>query len=130
MKLKTMLTHRQAMILIGLFLFSLVALATDIAEARWRMFGRRSNSYSGTRSSYGAPANCYSGTDQERCQAEAEYMANRGIFAHVGGLIGAFEGWGAGGRSCATCVPGSGMRLTGDGWASGPGGSFRVRSWR
>lgn len=112
-----------------LFVVLVMGVCSDsFASRRW--FRGRSNYSSNRSSSYGAPANCYSGTDQERCQAEAEHMANRGIFAHVASRIGNFEGWGAGGRSCATCVPGSGMRLTGDGWASGPGGSFRVRSWR
>ena len=32
------------------------------------------------------------GSDQERCQAEANYMASRGIKGHVWGCIGRFEG--------------------------------------
>lgn len=113
---------------IALFLILTLFLVSDVSAIGRRRYRVRTTYRSS--SSYSAPANCYSGTDQERCQAEAEYMAAHGIFAHVGALIGNFEGWGYGGRNCSTCTPRSGMRLTGDGWASGPGGSFRVRSWR
>ena len=82
---------------------------------------RKSNTY---RSS--GPSHLYVGTDQERCYAEAQYMSQNRIFAHVGGLIGHFEGWGYGGPNCSTCTPRNGMTLTGDASVGG----FRVRSWR
>lgn len=74
----------------------------------------------------------YSGSDQDRCQAEANYMASRGITGHVGGVIGRFEGVGFGhSPNCNTCTPGNGMRLTGDACAQGRNGMwYRVRSWR
>jgi hypothetical protein len=73
----------------------------------------------------------YSGTDQERAQAEANYMAANGITGHVGSTIGRFEGcgWSMGGMP-PTCTPGSGMTLTADAIAHGPRGVFRVRAWR
>lgn len=71
------------------------------------------------------------GSDQERCQAEANYMASRGIKGHVWGVIGRFEGVGWGGSpSCNTCTPSGGMNLTGDASARGSDGWYRVRSWR
>lgn len=70
-------------------------------------------------------------SDQERCQAEANYMASRGIKNHVWGCIGSFEGIGWGSSpNCNTCTPGRGMRLTGDASAKGADGWYRVRSWR
>jgi len=71
-------------------------------------------------------------TDQERCEAEAAYMAANGIAAHVGPTIGNFEGFGVGGSAgCATCVPRYGMTLTGDAASQSASGRwFRVRSWR
>lgn len=85
-----------------------------------------------------APATTYSytssvgGSDQERCQQEADYMAAHGITGHVWGTIGRFEGVGYGGSpNCNTCTPGSGMSLTGDASAQGRNGMwYRVRSWR
>lgn len=73
-----------------------------------------------------------SGSDQDRCQAEANYMAANGITGHVGSCIGRFEGVGYGSSpNCNTCTPGSGMRLTGDASAQGRNGMwYRVRSWR
>jgi len=71
-------------------------------------------------------------TDQARCEAEARYMAARGIRGHVGPNIGNFEGvgWGYSSRP-ATCTPGRAMRLTGDAVAQSSNGSwYRVRSWR
>jgi hypothetical protein len=72
------------------------------------------------------------GSDQERCQAEANYMAANGITGHVGSCIGSFEGVGYGSSpNCNTCTPGNGMRCTGDASAQGRNGMwYRVRSWR
>lgn len=73
------------------------------------------------------------GTDQERCQAEADYMAKNHIRGHVWGVIGRFEGIGYGfSPNCNTCTPGnSGMVCTGDASAMGSNGMwYRVRSWR
>lgn len=73
-----------------------------------------------------------SGSDQERCQQEADYMAAHGISGHVGSTIGRFEGVGYGSSpNCNTCTPGGGMTLTGDASARGRNGMwYRVRSWR
>ena len=70
--------------------------------------------------------------DQERCQAEANYMASRNITGHVWGVIGNFEGVGYGSSpNCNTCTPGRSMTLTGDASAQGSNGMwYRVRSWR
>lgn len=70
--------------------------------------------------------------DQERCQAEADYMAANNITGHVWGTIGRFEGVGYGSSpNCNTCTPGSGMTPTGDASAMGRNGMwYRVRSWR
>ena len=72
------------------------------------------------------------GSDQERCQAEANYMAANNISGHVWGTIGNFEGVGYGSSpNCNTCTPGNNMRLTGDASAQGSNGRwYRVRSWR
>ncbi len=72
------------------------------------------------------------GSDQDRCQAEADYMAANGITGHVGSCIGRFEGVGYGSSpNCNTCTPSSGMNLTGDASAQGRNGMwYRVRSWR
>lgn len=71
-------------------------------------------------------------SDQQRCQAEANYMAANNITGHVWGTIGNFEGVGYGSSpNCNTCVPGGNMRLTGDASAQGSNGRwYRVRSWR
>ncbi len=71
-------------------------------------------------------------TDQQRCEAEARYMAKFGVRGHVGPSIGGFEGvgWGAG-PAISTCTPGRPMRLTGDAAVRADNGVwFRVRSWR
>lgn len=70
--------------------------------------------------------------DQERCQAEANYMADNNIAGHVWGVIGNFEGVGYGNSpNCQTCTPNSNMRMTGDASALGRNGKwYRVRSWR
>lgn len=72
------------------------------------------------------------GGDQERCQAEANYMAANNIGGHVWGTIGNFEGVGYGSSpNCNTCVPSSNMTLTGDASAQSSSGRwYRVRSWR
>lgn len=71
-------------------------------------------------------------SDQNRCQAEADYMAQHHITTHVWGTIGNFEGVGYGSSpNCNTCVPKSNMRLTGDAHARDNNGRYyRVRSWR
>jgi hypothetical protein len=73
-----------------------------------------------------------SASDQERCQAEANYMAQNNITGHVWGCIGRFEGVGYGYTpNCNTCTPSSNMSLTGDASAQGKNGMwYRVRSWR
>jgi len=72
------------------------------------------------------------GNDQERCQAEANYMAQNHISGHVWGCIGNFEGVGTGySANCNTCTPSSNMTLTGDASAMDNNGRwYRVRSWR
>lgn len=72
------------------------------------------------------------GSDQERCQSEANYMASNDIRGHVGSCIGSFEGVGYGtSPSCNTCTPSNRMNLTGDASAQGRNGMwYRVRSWR
>lgn len=71
-------------------------------------------------------------SDQDRCQAEANYMAANNITGHVLGVIGSFEGVGYGNNpNCKTCTPNKNMRLTGDASAQGRNGMwYRVRSWR
>ena len=73
-----------------------------------------------------------SGSDQDRCQAEANHMAANNITGHVWSCIGRFEGVGYGSSpNCNTCTPGGGMTLTGDASAQGRNGMwYRVRSWR
>jgi hypothetical protein len=73
-----------------------------------------------------------SASDQDRCQAEANYMAANNITGHVWGCIGRFEGVGYGhSPNCNTCTPSGGMTPTGDASAQGRNGLwYRVRSWR
>lgn len=73
-----------------------------------------------------------SGSDQDRCQAEANYMAANRISGHVWGTIGNFEGVGYGSSpNCNTCTPSNNMRLTGDASSQDSNGRwYRVRSWR
>ena len=106
-----------------LLAFSLVALVCGDVYAKPR------GSYTSS-SSYTSSLN--HGSDQERCQAEAEYMARNGIMGHVGSCIGRFEGVGYGGSpNCNTCTPSSRMTLTGDASVRGRNGMwYRVRSWR
>lgn len=118
-----------------IFLLALVLSATAIAQQQYYRCGRCNRlhpvkqSQSSSKPSEGL--SMYSGTDQQRCQAEANYMAARGIRGHVGRTIGRFEGcgWSTGGTP-STCVPGRSMRLTGDAIARSRFGVFRVRSWR
>jgi hypothetical protein len=81
---------------------------------------------------YSYTVNLNGNSDQERCQAEANYMAANNITGHVWGVIGNFEGVGYGGSpNCNTCTPRSQMGLTGDASAQGRNGMwYRVRSWR
>ena len=71
-------------------------------------------------------------TDQERCQAEAEYMAKHDARRHVAGVIGNFEGvgWSTSSQP-STCTPRRRMKLTGDAIVKGKNNTYyRVRSWR
>lgn len=102
-----------------------------VAQARPR------RTYTGSVPSHNsAPVSSYTsghgGSDQERCQAEADYMAANGITGHVWGVIGRFEGVGYGSSpNCSTCTPSGNMSLTGDASARGRNGMwYRVRSWR
>ena len=110
---------------ICLFFVVVVSVLTETAEAR-RGRGRRRNVYYSTGYVGGSEVWGDAKTDQEKREAEARYMAKHGIRGHVGPLIGDFEGCGWTGLGCATCVPGGGMRLTGDAQV----GNYRVRSWR
>jgi hypothetical protein len=118
---------------------AIVALAfcvvlSGVAHAR----PRRGYTYSTP--SYSQPTKTYSytsnngagGSDQERCQAEANYMAANNITGHVWSCIGSFEGVGYGSSpNCNTCTPSGNMSLTGDASAQGRNGMwYRVRSWR
>lgn len=96
---------------------------------------RRSQNYSTPNKTYTYTSSnsiTNSGSDQERCQAEANYMAANNITGHVWGCIGSFEGVGYGSSpNCNTCTPSSRMTLTGDASAQGRNGMwYRVRSWR
>lgn len=109
----------------------MVLLAMGQAEAR----GRRGRVYSSSQTSCtgcSASSHLNTGTDQEQCQAEADYMATNCISGHVGSCIGNFEGCGCGPTpDCGTCTPSRPMGLTGDACAQGRNGLwYRVRSWR
>lgn len=116
-----------------------VALCCEVAHAKPRKYYYSNNNAntvttnSGKTSSYTAyiPSES-SGSDQDRCQAEANYMAANNITGHVWGCIGRFEGVGYGSSpNCNTCTPSGGMNLTGDASAQGRNGMwYRVRSWR
>ena len=101
-----------------------------VAHARPRR-GYTTYNYAPTKT-YSYTSNLHGGSDQERCQAEADYMAANGITGHVGSCIGNFEGVGYGSSpNCNTCTPGNSMNLTGDASAQGRNGMwYRVRSWR
>ena len=72
-------------------------------------------------------------TDQQRCQAEADFRAKYRFFAHVGPTIGRYEGvgWGRCDKPC-TCKPDAkGLKVTGDAFAKTKDGvTIRVTSWR
>lgn len=107
--------------------FALLFVTTLTAEAA------RPRHYSQpTSRTYSYTSQQISGSDQERCQAEANYMAANNITGHVWGTIGNFEGVGYGSSpNCNTCTPGNNMSLTGDASAQGSNGRwYRVRSWR
>lgn len=113
------------------YVLALVLVVLCVGEAQARP--RRGVTYTQS-----APVSSYTsshmsaGSDQERCQAEADYMAANNITGHVWGCIGRFEGVGYGSSpNCNTCTPGNGMSLTGDASAQGRNGMwYRVRSWR
>ena len=71
-------------------------------------------------------------TDQEKCQAEADFMLKYRKNIHVGRTIGRFEGMGYSidGSVPSTCTPRTNMKLTGDAVAKGGNIVTRVRSWR
>lgn len=100
-------------------------------------YGRPNRNYTYSQPNYGTPktyaySNMITNSDQERCQAEANYMAANRISGHVWGCIGNFEGVGVGySPNCNTCTPGNNMTLTGDASAQDNSGRwYRVRSWR
>jgi len=114
----------------------MVLVLCGVAEAR----PRRSYTYNNN-TTYSQPTRTYSytsdhaaagGSDQDRCQAEANYMAANNITGHVWSCIGSFEGVGYGSSpNCNTCTPSGNMSLTGDASAQGRNGMwYRVRSWR
>lgn len=114
------------------FVLPVLAVLLFVGEAHARP--RRGYTYSTPQRTYSYTGGVHmdTGGDQERCQAEADYMAANGITGHVGSCIGRFEGVGHGSHpNCNTCTPGSGMNLTGDASAQGRNGMwYRVRSWR
>ena len=71
-------------------------------------------------------------TDQEKCQAEADFMLKYRKNIHVRGTIGRFEGMGysINGSVPNTCMPRTKMKLTGDAVAKSGNTVTRVRSWR
>ncbi len=111
----------------------LVVLATVLFSGVASAKPRNRTYYSNPSTSYSYTTNMNTGgSDQERCQAEADYMARNNIRGHVWGVIGNFEGVGYGSSpNCNTCTPGNGMNCTGDACARGSNGMwYRVRSWR
>lgn len=109
---------------------ALVLAVLCVGEAHARP--RRTYSSAPTKTYSYTSGHMSAGSDQERCQSEADYMAANGITGHVGSCIGNFEGVGYGSSpNCNTCTPGNGMSLTGDASAQGRNGMwYRVRSWR
>jgi hypothetical protein len=109
--------------------------ALMIASISSMVYARPNRNYT-----YSQPTKAYSYTnnisnsmnDQDRCQAEANYMAANRISGHVWETIGNFEGVGYGSSpNCNTCTPSNNMRLTGDASAQDNSGRwYRVRSWR
>lgn len=111
------------------FAFLLACMMVGVADAR----PRRGYTYSQPQRTYSYTSGvAMQGTDQERCQQEADYMATNCISGHVGSCIGNFEGCGCGpSPDCNTCTPGRPMNLTGDACSQGRNGMwYRVRSWR
>lgn len=72
------------------------------------------------------------GIDYAACYAKAAQIARGGVLSHLGYVVGAFEGIGMGGSpDCATCLPPTGMTLSGDASVQGANGLwYRVRAWR
>lgn len=105
-----------------------LCMVCGVAQAR----PNRGYTYTAPTKTYSYTSGGQSGSDQERCQAEANYMAANGITGHVWGCIGRFEGVGYGSSpNCKTCTPSSAMNCTGDACAQGRNGMwYRVRSWR
>lgn len=139
---------RMRKLLLPLLLVALLlgSLFVDTCQARGRLrIFRRSVfrvtiPHSGGSFSYGDAK-----TDQERAQAEADFMAANHTRRHIGGLVGTFEGIGWGAEDCPTCVPGRRLRglfrwrsvvsinmtLVADAVAlSSDGMYYRVRGWR
>lgn len=116
----------------SLLAVALICIMTGDAYAKPRRNYTYSTPTYSTPKSYSYTNMNVGGSDQERCQAEADYMAANNITGHVWGCIGRFEGVGYGSSpNCNTCTPGSGMMLTGDACAQGRNGMwYRVRSWR
>lgn len=115
------------------FVLVLSVASTSMAYAKPRRSYTYSNSIPSSPKTYSYTSNIEQGSsDQERCQAEANHMAQNNITGHVWGVIGRFEGVGYGSSpNCQTCTPGSNMTLTGDASAQGRNGMwYRVRSWR
>jgi len=118
--------------------FSLLAVAALFCVMTGDAYAKPRRNYTYSMPTYSTPKtysytnNVSSGSDQDRCQAEADYMAANNITGHVWGCIGRFEGVGYGSSpNCNTCTPGGGMTLTGDASAQGRNGMwYRVRSWR
>ena len=110
-----------------LFILTILSI-TNISYAR---LNRTYTSSQSTRV-YSYANNVSNNSDQDRCQAEANYMAANRITGHVWGTIGSFEGVGYGSSpNCNTCSPGGNMTLTGDASAMDSSGRwYRVRSWR
>jgi hypothetical protein len=117
--------------------FSLLAIATFFCVMTGNAYAKPRQNYTYSTPTYSTPKT-YSytvgndGSDQARCQAEADYMAANNITGHVWGCIGRFEGVGYGSSpNCNTCTPSSPMNCTGDASAQGRNGMwYRVRSWR
>jgi hypothetical protein len=118
--------------------FALVCLAgllvADTADARGRIFGRRSRGYAAT--SYAAPS-IYS-SPQEAAEAKAQILANAGYGYHPpGGFGGGYrEGWGfstvsAEAAMWGTCFGGSCLSARGRAqvWSPMARGWFAINIW-
>jgi hypothetical protein len=108
-------------------------LAQGVAHARPRRGYTTAPTYTAPEKTYSYTSGAAAGgSDQDRCQAEADHMAANNIQGHVWSCIGRFEGVGYGSSpNCNTCTPSGGMTLTGDASARGRNGMwYRVRSWR